>query len=259
MSGTLQGKVAIVSGSSAGIGAAVAKELAQRGATVVLNYPHAGEKENATKILSSFPEPSRSIAVEADISTYQGAKTLVHAAADAFRKVDILVNNAGIMLPGDLDDPDDAKVESNWERMINLNGRGAYFLTRAVLHVLSRENSRIVNIGSGVSRVPSTGQSMYAGVKGMLETLTRSWAKELPRKYGCTVNAVAPGIVATEGYLSSPQFVRDMVKPFVDSTPVAPRETTPEEVAWTVAMLCEEKAGWLNGVYVPIAGGSIMI
>ena len=256
---TLSGKVAVVSGSSTGIGAAVARELARRGASVVVNYPDPDDKENADKVLSSLPLSSKSMAVEADLSTIEGARMLADAAAENFGKVDILVNNAGIMIPTDVDDPDDSRIEESWEKLVNLNARGTYFLTRAVLKILAPKNSRIVNIGSGSSRVASTGVSIYAGTKGMIESWTRCWAKELPRKYGCTVNAVVPGYVATESYKAAPESVKEPIKPLIEQTPVAPREATTEEVAWTVAMLCEEPAGWINGAYLPVSGGTVMI
>jgi NAD(P)-dependent dehydrogenase (short-subunit alcohol dehydrogenase family) len=255
---SLEGKVAIVSGSSSGIGAAIVRELAARGASVVINYPGQSEKENADAVLKSLAHPSRSIAIEADLSTLEGPKSLAEAAKVRYGKVDILINNAGVMIGGPLDDPDDARIVAAWDKSVNLNGRGTYLLTRAVLKILNSQNSRIINISSGSSRTPAFNQSMYAGTKGMLESLTRNWAKELPRKYGCTVNTVAPGVIGTEGYYAAPHVVREILKPFIDETPVAPRVGTTEEVAWTVAMLCEEGASWINGAYVPVGGGATM-
>jgi 3-oxoacyl-[acyl-carrier protein] reductase len=253
---TLTGKVALVSGSSAGLGAAIARELFSRGASVVLNYPFPGEKANADKVLKELGDPRRAIAVEADLSTREGPQLLVDGAVKAFGKIDILVNSAGINRPTLLDDPDDGKVERTWDNVVNLNGRGVFFLTRAVLKHLSRENSRIINIGSAVTRTPSPESSIYASSKSMAETYTQCWATELPRKYGCTVNAVAPGPVATDAFLAAPAFVREALQPLVDGTPVAARLGKPEEVAWVVATLAEDKAGWINGAYIPVTGGS---
>lgn len=256
---TLRGKVALVSGSSAGIGAAIARELARRGASVIINYPNPGDKENVDKVLQSLEQHSKSVAIEADLSTVQGPEILARETAAVFGHVDILVNNAGLMLGHSLDTPDDALVLSLVQKMLNLNSRGTYLLTREVLKILSRENSRIVNITSGSSRTPGVDVSMYAGTKGMIDAFTRSWAKELPRKYGCTVNAVAPGVVGTEGYYAAPPVVRELLKSFIDETPVAPRVAKPEEIAWVVAMLCEEGAGWVNGAYLPVGGGTTII
>ncbi|KAH9215447.1 hypothetical protein DL95DRAFT_425065 [Leptodontidium sp. 2 PMI_412] len=230
---SLEGKVAIVSGSSAGIGAAIARELASRGGSVVINYPGPSEKEAADAVLKSLAHPSRSIAIEADLSTLEGPKSLAKAAAERYGKVDILINNAGVMIGTPLDNPDDGKILAAWEKTVNLNGRGTYLFTRAVLRILNTQNSRIINISSGSSRTAAFNESMYAGTKGMLESLTRNWAKELPRKYGCTVNTVAPGVIGTKGYYATPPVVCEMLKPFIDETPVAPRVGT---------MLCEERA-----------------
>ncbi|KAI1031947.1 hypothetical protein LB504_000106 [Fusarium proliferatum] len=253
---SLAGKVALISGSSAGLGAAIARELSSRGASVVINYPNQSEKENADKVLKSLNGPGK--AVEADLSTPGGPQVLANAAAEAFGKIDILVNSAGINRPSFLDDPDDEKVEKTWHDITNLNARGVFFLTRAVLKYLSRENSRIINIGSSLSRTPGPESSIYAGTKGLVEVYTQCWATELPRKYGCTVNAVAPGPVGTDGFNAAPSFVREALQPIIDATPVAPRVGTPEEVAWLVAMLAEERSAWINGAFIPINGGSGM-
>lgn len=253
---TLTGRVALVSGSSQGLGAAIARELSNRGASVVINYPHPNEKPNADKVLQSLGGPSRGIAVEADLSTPDGPQRLADAAANAFGSIDFLVNCAGVHRAAFLDDPDDARVEKAWNDVMNLNGRGIYFLTRAVLKHLTRGNSRIVNIGSSISRTPAPESSIYAASKGIAETFTKCWATELPRKYGCTVNTVAPGPVATEAFLAAPSAVREALQPVVDATPAAARLGTPEEVAWVVAGLCEEQAGWVNGAYIPVNGGS---
>ncbi|KIX09362.1 uncharacterized protein Z518_00441 [Rhinocladiella mackenziei CBS 650.93] len=255
---SLAGKVAIVSGSSSGIGAAVVQELSRRGATVAINYPFPSERDNAESVLKTLAPDTKAIIVEADLSSYEGPKILAQTVADAFSKIDILVNNAGVVLPAEVDDPDDSVIANVWDQTVNLNGRGVLLLTREVLKYLSPQNSRIVNIASGISRAPAPKQTIYAGSKGMVEAFTRCWARELPRKYGCTVNAVAPGPVGTQALYSAPQAVIDDLKPVIENTPVASRLAKPEEIAWTVAMLCEEEAGWLNGTYIPVAGGIVL-
>jgi len=240
---SLAGKVALVSGSSMGLGAAIARELHSRGASVVINYPYPSEKANADQVLQSLVAGSRAVAIAADLSTQEGPRKLADEAAKAFGKIDILVNSAGInCLPLFLDDPDDAKVEKAWHDVNNLNGRGTFFLTREVLKHLSRQNSRIVNIGSDISRSPAPASSVYAGSKSIVEAYTQCWATELPRKYGCTVNGVAPGPIGTDAFLAAPKEVRDALQPITDATPVAARLGTPQEVAWLVASLCEERA-----------------
>ncbi|OQV03394.1 hypothetical protein CLAIMM_08443 [Cladophialophora immunda] len=252
---SLAGKVAIVSGSSSGIGAAIARELSKRGGSVVINYPFPSERQRAEKVLQSLPGQSKSILVEADLSTLTGPQALASAAAAEFGKIDILVNNAGISGHSAIDELDDGEIAQIWDTLVNVNGRGTMLLTRATLKYLSRSHSRIINICSTTSRNPDPDMTIYAGSKGMVESFTRCWARDLARKYGCTVNAVAPGPVATEAMLAAPADFLQMLAKNNESVPVASRMAKPEEIAWTVATLCEEDAGWLNGLYLPVCGG----
>lgn len=248
MQQTLSGKVAIVSGSSAGIGAAIARELSRRGAHVAINYPSPSEAPAARAVQASLEGSGRSIAIEADLSTTDGPQKLASAAAAALGgTIDILVNNAGRSALCSLASASGAELARTWDAVVNLNGRGTLLLTRA--------GSRIVSVGSSTSRDPDPDMSVYAGSKGMVESFTRCWARELPRRYGCTVNTVAPGPVATEALLGAPLPFTDSLREKAERVPVASRFAEPEEVAWTVAMLCEEKAGWLNGLYIPVSGG----
>lgn len=256
---TLDGKVALISGSSLGLGAAIARELYRNGASVAINYPDPSEKANADRVLQSFDDANRAIAIEADLSTLEGPRVLADTAAKAFGgKIDILVNSAGINRQILLDDPDDAKVEAAWHDTANLNGRGVFLLTRAVLKYLSRKNSRIVNIGSTATHAPAPAGSAYGGTKAMVHYYTQCWAAELAPKYGCTVNAVAPGPVGTETFYASPSFIREALQPIIDSTPAGKRVGKPDEVAWLVAKLSQEEADWINGAYIPINGGICM-
>jgi NAD(P)-dependent dehydrogenase (short-subunit alcohol dehydrogenase family) len=183
----VKGKIAVVTGSSSGIGAAIAQELSSRGASVVVNYPFPALKHEADKVLQSLT--TTSIAVQADLSTIEGPRTLIEAAVKQFHKVDILVNNASIAIFRPLEQ---CTLE-DWEKVINLNGRGYFLTTQAALPHLNNP-SRIVNITSSDSRFPPPTHSIYTGSKGMQDAFTRVWAKELAPKYGCTVNAVIPGL-----------------------------------------------------------------
>ena len=182
----LTGKVAIVTGSSAGIGAAIATELSAQGASVVINYPWAKLKFEADIVLEGLKGPS--LAVEADLSTTTGPQQLIDAAVRMFGKIDILVNNAAIAYNKLLSE----LTLDDWDKMVNLNGRGYFLMTQGVLPHLTNP-SRIVNIVSASSRDGPPAQTIYAGTKGMQDSFTKVWAQELPRKYGCTVNAVSPG------------------------------------------------------------------
>ncbi|RYC78629.1 hypothetical protein BFJ63_vAg18496 [Fusarium oxysporum f. sp. narcissi] len=194
---------------------------------------------------------TRSIAACADISTIDGPKALVEAAVREFGRIDILVNNAALAVNAPFED----QTMDDWDRLVNLNGRGTFLLTQHVLPYITRGSGRIVNICSVSSRGPPPLQTIYAGTKGMVDSFTRLWAKELPPKYGCTVNAVAPGPTATEGFLGAGKEALDMLQPTIDVTPAAKRLGTPEEIAYAVAFLCEGGARWVNGEHLFVNGG----
>ncbi|KAJ9612973.1 hypothetical protein H2200_002914 [Cladophialophora chaetospira] len=253
--GSLSGKVAVVSGSSQGIGAAIASELASRGANVVINYPSPSWKGGAEKVLHDLEVPG--IIVEADLSTIDGPKKLVTETVEAFGRLDILINNAGVIAAAPLEE----QTLEQWDALVNLNGRGVFLLTKATIEHITRGSGRIVNIVSTSSKHPGIGQTIYAGTKGMVESFTRCWAKELPPKYGCTVNAVSPGPTSTAG-LAEARDAKKEISSFLDSaysqTPVSARPGAPSEIAYAVAMLCEEKARWINGTHVVVSGGLVI-
>ncbi|KAL1880146.1 hypothetical protein Daus18300_001509 [Diaporthe australafricana] len=248
---SLAGRVAVVSGSSQGIGAAIARELSSRGASLVLNYPYPSELASAEAVRNSLP--TEAIAVEADMSTTDGPAALIRTAVASFGHIDILVNNAGVSDQTMLAD----MTAERWDAVFNLNARGPALLTQAALPHLPRRGgrSRIVNIVSPTSRDPRPGWTLYGGSKGALDSMTRCWARELPREYGCTVNAVAPGPVEGRAIEMAPEGLKKALKEFAEMTPVAPRFTQAAEVAWAVAMLCEEGASWINGDTVNVSGG----
>ncbi|EFX04300.1 short chain dehydrogenase reductase [Grosmannia clavigera kw1407] len=246
---TLAGKVAVVSGSSSGIGLAIAHELASRGAHVVANYPFAALAAAATAAVEALP--TRSLAVCADLSTVEGPQRLAEAAASAFGRIDILVNNAALAVNLPLEE----HTLKHWDQLVNLNGRGTFLLTQQTLGHLPATGGRIVNICSVSSRGAPPLQTIYAGTKGMVDSFTRCWAKELPPRYGCTVNAVSPGPTATEGFLAAGQEAMAILQPTIDATPAGRRMGKPEEIAYAVAFLCEERAGWVNGQHLFVNGG----
>ncbi|KAK5059921.1 hypothetical protein LTR84_009804 [Exophiala bonariae] len=246
---TLDGKVAIVSGSSSGIGKSIAVELASRGASVVINYPLPNLEGEANAVLEILPTPSR--AVCADMGSKQGPARVVEAAVEAFGKIDIIVNNAAIAV----NKPFEEQTLDEWDLLVNINGRGVFLLTQAALPHLTQPGGRIVNVCSASSRAPPPMQTIYAGTKGMVDSFTRCWAKELSRKYGCTVNAVSPGPTRTEGFAAAGPEVMKILQPIIDSIPVAPRMAEASEIAYAVAFLCEERARWINGVHLHANGG----
>jgi len=143
----------------------------------------------------------------------------------------------------------------HWDSLVNLNARGTFLLTQEALKHLTKISGRIVNICSASSRVPPPMQTIYAGTKGMVDSFTRCWAKELPPKYGCTVNAVSPGPTRTEGFAAAGDEVMKILQPTIDSTPCGNRMGETAEVAYAVAMLCEERASWICGTHVVVSGG----
>ncbi|RYP29687.1 hypothetical protein DL767_006639 [Monosporascus sp. MG133] len=246
---TLAGKVAVVSGSNSGIGLAIARELASRGANIVINYPFPSLSADATAVAASLP--TKSVAICADMSTVEGPRTLADATFQEFGHIDILVNNAALAI----NLPFEEQTMEHWDSLVNLNSRGTFLLTQHTLRHLPPAGGRIINICSVSSRGPPPLQTIYAGTKGMVDSFTRVWAKELPPKYGCTVNAVSPGPTATEGFLAAGEEAMKVLQPTVDATPAGKRMGKPEEVAFAVAFLCEERAGGGNGQHLFVNGG----
>ncbi|KAK8191524.1 short chain dehydrogenase [Phyllosticta capitalensis] len=246
---TLSGKVAIISGSSSGIGAGIARELSSRGASVVVNYPFPSLFEEAQKVKESLKTPS--IAVEADMSSVDGPSKLVESAIQSFGRLDIVVNNAALAVNVPLEE----LTLDHWDKLVNLNCRGVFLLTQAALKHITHGSGRIVNIVSVSSRAAPPMQTIYAGTKGMVDSFTRCWAKELPPKYGCTVNAVSPGPTATEGFFAAGEEVMKILQPTIDATPAGKRMADPSEIAYAVGFLCEERARWINGEHLFANGG----
>lgn len=259
---TLAGKVAIVTGSNAGIGVAIAQELSSRGASVVVNYPFPALADEAQKVVSGLPTASTSTAVEADLSAEDGPQRLIDAAVARYKTVHILVNNAGLAV----NKPLAQQTLDDWNKLVSLNARAVFLLVQAVLPHLpapspstqerpQTDGGRIVNIVSISSRAAPPLQTIYAGTKGMVDSMTKVWAKELPPRYGCTVNAVSPGPTMTAGFAAAgEEFMKDM-SPVMAQTPVGHRLALPEEIAFGVGFLCEPRASWINGLHLNASGG----
>ena len=246
---TLHGKITVISGSSSGIGAAIARELSARGAHVTINYPFPQLQSEAESVLSSLE--TEGIAVEADLSTIDGPATLVEAAVHRWKRIDIVVNNAALAVNLPLEE----QTIEHWDRLVNLNGRGTFLLTQAALKYTTKGPGRIVKIVSASSRPPPPFQTIYAGTKGMVDSFTRCWAKELPPKYGCTVNAVSPGPTRTEGFAAAGEEMMKVLQPTIDATPCGKRMGETHEIAYAVASLCEERASWICGTHMVVSGG----
>jgi 3-oxoacyl-[acyl-carrier protein] reductase len=243
----LSGKVAVVTGASKGIGAAIAEELAKDGASVIVNYSSsaAGAEAVVAKIKAGG---GKAKAVRADVSKPAEAKQLVDSAVSEFGRLDILVNNAGVydFLPL-------AQItEAHFDRMFNLNVKGLLFATQAAAGAMGEHGGSIINIGSVASQMVPPGGSVYSATKGALDTITKGLAGELgPQKI--LVNAVLPGPVETEGTQSMADWdqFKTMLLP---RTPLG-RIGQPRDIATVVSFLASEDAGWITGEILQAAGG----
>jgi 3-oxoacyl-[acyl-carrier protein] reductase len=240
-------KVAIVTGASRGIGAAIAERLAADGFTVVVNY--AGNVAEAEALVARIEaKGGRAIPAQADVSDAAAVARMFDAAQAAFGGVDVLVNNAGIMKLASIADSDDALVDSQ----IAINLKGSFNTLREAAKRL-REGGRIVNLSSSVVGLYQPGYAVYAATKAGVEAMTHVMAKEL-RGRNITVNAVAPGPTATALFLDGkPQAVIDTL------TRLAPLERLgqPEDIAGAVAFLAGPDGAWINGQILRANGGII--
>lgn len=241
----LDGKVAIVTGGSRGIGAATARRLGADGARVVVNYTRAAAA--ADEVVREIRDAGGdAIAVRADVSDRAQVAQLVKATVDRYGTVDILVNNAGVVEPAALADITDEQLD----RQFDVNLRGALYAAQAAVPAF-RDGGRVVNVSSIVAEAPPAGLAVYSATKAALEALTRSLAAELaPRRV--TVNAVSPGATVTDMYdsVSSPEFEQQAVA----RTPLG-RLGRPEDIADVIAFVVSDDAAWITGQVIAASGG----
>ncbi|MHC6226121.1 SDR family NAD(P)-dependent oxidoreductase [Pseudomonas sp. X10] len=242
----LTGKVAIVTGSSKGIGAGIAERLAAEGAKVIVNYSRSAE--DAEKVVKRIAAAGgKALAHKADISRPDEIALLIDATVRAFGRLDILVNNAGVYKPDSLEE---LSAES-FDEHFNLNVRGLLLTTQAAARVM-KAGSVIVNISSGLAHSPYPQVHVYCATKGAVNTLTRSLGLELGHR-GIRVVGIAPGFVHTEGNAES---ARGMDEFFIAKTPLG-RVGKPKDIAAAVAYAVSEDAGWVTGTTLDVAGGMI--
>ncbi|MCA6121317.1 SDR family oxidoreductase [Bradyrhizobium sp. WSM 1704] len=240
-------KVAIVTGASRGIGAAIATRLAEDGFTVVINYSgSAGEADALVEAIEA--EGGHAISAQADVSDPTAVARMFDAAQAVFGGIDVLVNNAGIMKLATVADSDDAL----FDRQVAINLKGTFNTLREAAKRL-REGGRIVNLSSSVVGLYQPTYAAYAATKAGVEAMTHVLSKEL-RGRNITVNAIAPGPTATALFLDGkPQAVIDQL------TKLAPLERLgqPEDIASAVAFLAGPDGGWINGQVLRANGGII--
>jgi 3-oxoacyl-[acyl-carrier protein] reductase len=241
----LTGKVAIVTGASKGIGAAIAKTLAARGAALVVNY--ASSKAGAEAVVKSIiAADGKAIAVQGDVSKVAEAKAVVDAAIAAYGRLDILVNNSGVYEFGPLE----SVTEPQFHKMFDVNVLGLLLVTQAAAPHL-REGGSI--IGSGVTAITPPQTAVYTASKGAVDAITGVLANELgPRKI--RVNTVSPSLTETEGTHSAGMLASEFEAGIVTQTPLG-RLGQPQDIADVVAFVASDDARWVTGDKISAGGG----
>lgn len=245
----LAGKVAVVTGASKGIGAAIAKQLASDGAQVVVNY--ATSRDGANKIVKEITEAGgKAVAAGGSVSNETEVKALFADVGKTYGKIDILINNAGIYNFAPLEQV----TADHFRRQYDTNVLGLLLTTQAALPYFPAEGGSVVNVSSIVSAIAPPATSVYSSTKGAVDTITKALAKELaPRKI--RVNAINPGFVITEGTHAAGAAGGEFEKLAVAGTPLG-RAGQPEDIAPPVAFLASDEAHWITGETIFVSGGA---
>ncbi|MBF6025371.1 glucose 1-dehydrogenase [Lysobacter niastensis] len=244
----LAGKVAVVTGASKGIGAAIATALAAEGAAVVVNY--ASSQEAADKVVAGITASGgKAIAVRGDVSKQAEAQAIIDTAVKQFGRLDILVNNSGVYQFAPLEEI----TEDDFHRHFNINVLGLLLTTQAAAKHMG-EGGSVINIGSLVTRIVPPGSAVYTGTKGAVDAITGVLSRELgPRKI--RVNAINPGMVETEGTHAAGFIGSDFHSSAAAQTPLG-RIGQPGDIASIAVFLASDDAGWLTGEQLFAAGGA---
>ncbi|MDQ0466346.1 3-oxoacyl-[acyl-carrier protein] reductase [Caulobacter ginsengisoli] len=247
LSGKLTGRVAVVTGASKGIGAAIAKALAAEGASVVVNY--ASSQAGADAVVAAITEVGgKALAAQGDVSKAADAQRVIDAAIAAYGRLDILVNNAGVYEFSALADI----TEDRFHWMFNVNVLGPLLATQAAAKHLG-EGASIINIGSGVTTVLPPESAVYTGTKGALDAITGVLAVELGARK-IRVNSINPGMVETEGTLSQGFIGSALETALVAQTPLG-RVGQPDDIADVAVFLASDDSRWLTGEKLTAGGG----
>ncbi|HTN75948.1 MAG TPA: glucose 1-dehydrogenase [Pirellulaceae bacterium] len=248
MSQKLAGKVALVTGASKGIGAAIALKLASAGASVVVNY--SSSKAGADKVVAEIEKQGgKAVAVQANVSEPAEIDRLLAETKQAYGKLDILVNNAGVYEFGALE----AITPEHFHRQFNLNVLGLLLTTQRAAELIPASGGSIVNISSVVGVAPLPGAAVYSATKAAVDAITKSLAKELgPRRI--RVNSLNPGMIETEGTHTAGITGSDFEKQIAGQTPLG-RIGQPDDVAAVALFLASDDSGWVTGETLLVSGG----
>jgi 3-oxoacyl-[acyl-carrier protein] reductase len=246
---SLEGKVALVTGASRGIGRAIALELAQAGADVAINY--AGSEQAAEEVVQAIQAMGRrAMKIQANVGVAAEADQMVSQVLEAYERIDILVNNAGITR----DNLIMRMKEEEFDQVINTNLKGVFNCVKAVTRPMMKQRTgRIINISSVVGAMGNPGQANYVAAKAGVIGLTKAAARELASR-GITVNAVAPGFIATD---MTDKLSEDQKSALLPQIPLA-RMGQPEEIARTVRFLASDDASYMTGQTLHVDGGMYM-
>lgn len=246
--GKLSGKVAVVTGASKGIGAGIAKHLANEGAAVVVNY--ASSKEGADQVVNEIAEGGgKAIAVQADVARKKDIERLFAETKKAFARLDILVNNAGVYQFSPLEEV----TEDEFHREFNTNVLGLILATQEALKHFDSAGGSIINVSSVASSLTPPSSSVYTGTKGAVDAITRALAKEFgPKKI--RVNSINPGGIETEGFHTLGFSGSDFEKQMIAQTPLG-RIGQPQDIGPVAVFLASSDSGWITGETLRVAGG----
>ena len=245
----LSNKVAVVTGASKGIGAAIAKALGGEGASVVVNY--SSSKDAADKVVTEIAAAGgKAIAVQGDVSKPADIEGLFAATKKAYGKVDILVNNAGVYQFAPLGQI----TETSFHQMFDLNVLGLVLTTQEALKLIGAEGASIINISSAVTRLLPPAGSLYAATKASVDAITAIFAKELGSRK-IRVNSINPGMIETEGAHAAGFLGTDFEKGLVAQTPLG-RIGQPDDIASVAVFLASDDSKYITGELLNVAGGA---
>ena len=246
--GKLQGKVAVVTGASKGIGAGIAKSLSAEGAAVVVNY--ASSREGADRVVAEITKKGgKAIAVQGSVAKAADVDRIFAETKKVFGKLDVLVNNAGVYEFSPIEDV----TEEHYHRIFNTNVLGLLLTTKEAVKHFNGDGGSIINVGSAATELTPPTTVVYTGTKGAVDAITRTLSKELgPKKI--RVNSINPGMVETEGVHAAGFIGSDFQKQFEAQTPLG-RIGQPEDISSIAVFLASEDSAWLTGELLVASGG----